>query len=128
MNIYKNPPPSKTDIEEFISNATFKLPAGYIEFLEESNGADICFDNTYLLLWPLTDLFFLNQEYDVEVFAPNFFLIGSDGGDTAYAISKKTGYIYEMPFIGMSSKEAILVSNDFNGLLRKLATSPNKDN
>ena len=120
MTVHKTSPPSKTDVEKFVSSITFRLPTGYIEFMQETNGADINFENAYLILWPLTDLIFLNQEYAVDEFASDFFLIGSDGGDTAYAISRKSSNIYEIPFIGMSNDEAVLVSNDFNGLLRKL--------
>ena len=121
MNVDKNQPPSKADIERFISSIEFELPAGYIEFMRKSNGADISFENAYLMLWPLTDLMSLNQEYGIEEFAPDFFLIGSDGGDTAYAISKKSSSVYKIPFIGMSNEEAVLISNDFNELLDELS-------
>ena len=120
MYIDRNPPPTKSDVEKFVSGIKFKLPTGYIEFMKETNGADVSFENAYLILWPLTDLISLNQEYGVDEFAPHFFLIGSDGGDTAYAISRKSSNIYEMPFIGMSNEEAVLISNDFNGLLNEL--------
>lgn len=120
MNIDKNPSPNKSEIEKFISIIDFELPAGYIEFMSETNGADISFKNRYLILWPLTDLISLNQEYGVDEFAPDFFLIGSNGGDTAYGINRKSGNIYEMPFIGMSNEEAVFISNDFNGLLNEL--------
>ena len=121
MNIDRNPPPNKEDVEKFISSITFQLPKGYVEFLQESNGADISFENAYLMLWPLTDLVHLNKEYTVDEYAPDFFLIGSDGGDTAYAISKDTGNIYEMPFVGMANEEATFISNDFNDLLSELS-------
>ncbi|MBL6445035.1 SMI1/KNR4 family protein [Fulvivirga sp. 29W222] len=120
MNIEKNPSLNKADIEKFTSGINFKLPSGYLEFMQASNGADISFDNAYLLLWPLTDLIQLNQDYGAEEFAPGFFLIGSDGGEMAYAISKETSHIYTMPFIGMTDEDVTLVSSDFNGLLLEL--------
>ncbi len=49
---------------------------------------------------------------------PNFFIFGSDGGDTAFAIEKSTGRIFEMPFIGMSREEAVLKSNTFDEFLK----------
>lgn len=121
MNIDKNPPPSKEDVEKFVSNITFQVSKGYIKFMQESNGADISFEDTYLILWSLTDLIHLNQEYAVDEFAPDFFLIGSDGGDTAYAISKNTGNFYKMPFIGMSNEEANFIGNSFKDFLTELS-------
>ncbi len=120
MNIDKNPPPSKKDIEKFVSNITFQVSKGYFKFMQESNGADFSFKDAYLILWPLTDLIYLNHEYAVDEFAPGFFLIGSDGGDTAYAILKETGNFYKMPFIGMSNEKANFISNCFEDFLKEL--------
>ena len=59
----------------------------------------------------------LNLAYDVNTYAPEFFLIGSNGGGESYAIEKDTGYIYEMPFIGMSKEEAIFINKTFKGFI-----------
>lgn len=32
-----------------------------------------------MMLWPLTDLIQLNREYEVSLYAPEFFLFGSNG-------------------------------------------------
>ena len=120
MNIDKNTPLNKDTFKSIISDIPFYLPNQYLEFMKKSNGADFTFDKTYLILWPLTDLIELNKAYLSEEFISDFFLIGSNGGDTAYAVSKKTGGFYEMPFIGMSNKEASLISNDFNDFLKKI--------
>ena len=112
--IDKNPPPIEADVELFLRNINFSLPQDFIEFYKEANGADINANEAYVILWPLTDLIQLNKDYNVERYAPEFFIFGSDGGDTAYAIEKETGYIFEMPFIGMSKEEAVFKSRTFN--------------
>jgi hypothetical protein len=111
--IDKNVAPTIDEIEAFLKQVDFNLPKGFIEFFKETNGADISTDEKYFFLWALTDMVQLNKEYNVEEFAPEFFIFGSDGGDTAFAIEKGTGYIYEMPFIGMSKEEAVFKNKTF---------------
>ncbi len=114
VRIDRNEPPTNNDIELFLRSITFKLPEGFIEFYRETNGADINGEGIYIMLWPLTELLQLNNDYNVDIYAPEFFIFGSDGGGTAYAIERETGYIFDMPFIGMSKKEAVFKSRSFN--------------
>jgi len=116
--IDRNPSPSNDDMEVFLEAAKFELPQGFIDFYKEANGAIIITDDEYIVLWPLTDLFKLNADYNVAMYAPEFFIFGSDGGDTAYAIKKDTGYIFEIPFIGMSMEESIFRSKNLNGFIK----------
>ena len=111
--INKNNAPTLDEVGTFLKTINFNLPNGFIDFFKETNGADISTDDSYCLLWPLTDMVQLNMEYNVSVYAPEFFIFGSDGGDTAYAIEMETGYIFEMPFIGMSKQEAKIKSKSF---------------
>lgn len=115
--IDKNIPPTKDEVEAFLKEIDFSLPLGFIDFFKEANGADINADETFILLWPLTDMVQLNKDYNVEEYAPTFFIFGSDGGDTAYAIERGTGAIFEIPFIGMSKEEAVFKSETFTGFL-----------
>ena len=115
--IDRNDPPTEKEMEDFLKSVYFPLPVGFIDFFKEANGADIISGDNYILLWPLTQMVQLNKDYNVDEFAPGFFLFGSDGGDTAYAIEKTSGDIYEMPFIGMSQEEAVFKSKTLNGLM-----------
>ena len=112
--IDRNPPPTNVDVALFLESINFQLPQGFIEFYKQTNGADINGDEIYVMLWPLTELVEKNKGYDVDIYAPDFFIFGSDGGGTAYAIEKKTGYIFEMPFIGMSKEEAVFKCESFD--------------
>jgi hypothetical protein len=60
----------------------------------------------------------LNKDYEVETYAPEFFIFGSDGGDTAFTIEKSTGKIFEMPFIGMGKEEATFNASSFDEFLK----------
>lgn len=111
--IDRNTAPTAQEVEVFLKQIDFAFPKGFIDFFKESNGADISTDESYIILWALTDMIQLNKDYSVEEYAPEFFIFGSDGGDTAYAIEKSTSDIYEMPFIGMSKEEAVFKNKTF---------------
>jgi hypothetical protein len=118
--IDKNIPPTESEINTFLNIVDFSLPVGFIDFFKEANGADISTDDHYIVLWPLTDMVGLNKEYNVDGYAPEFFIFGSDGGDTAYGIEKSTGYVFELPFIGMSREEAVFKNKTFTGFIESL--------
>ena len=96
------------------------MPTGFIDFYMKTNGADVITDEKYIILWKLTDMIPLNKEYSVEEYAPEFFIFGSDGGDTAFTIKKDTGTIYEMPFIGMSNEEGVFMKNTFTEFIENI--------
>jgi hypothetical protein len=119
MSTEKNNPPSTKEVELFLKEIDFNLPTGFLEFFKEANGAELSTQEDFILLWPLTDMVQLNREYNVEEYAPGFFVFGSNGGDTAYAIQRNTGNIFELPFIGMSKEEAKLKSKNFAEFIEK---------
>jgi hypothetical protein len=114
--IDKNTPPTSEEMDTFLKEIDSSLPLGFLDFFKEANGADINTGESFILLWPLTEMIQLNKDYSVEEYAPEFFIFGSDGGDTAFAIEKSTGDIYEMPFIGMSKEEAVFKNKTFESL------------
>jgi SMI1 / KNR4 family (SUKH-1) len=117
VTIERNSPSTSKEIKSFLKVLDFDLPFGFIDFFRKTNGVNISNENEYFFLWKLTDMVQLNKEYNVKEFAPEFFIFGSNGGDTAFAIEKDTGYIYEIPFIGMSKEEALLKSKTFEGFI-----------
>jgi len=115
--IKRNAPPSFKEIDDFLNHIQGKLPDGFIEFFSETNGAEIFREGSYIILWPLTDMIKLNQDYRVEEYAFDYFIFGSDGGDTAYCFKKNTGEIYDFSFIGMSNEDAIFMCETFTKFL-----------
>jgi SMI1 / KNR4 family (SUKH-1) len=120
LKVEKNPPADPNEIAKFTTSIGFSLSAGFIDFYKETDGASFLSDNFYVNIWPVTQLIDLNEGYDVNNYIPEFFLFGSDGGGNAFGIEKKTGAVFEIPFIVMSSEDAIFISGSFNEFLAKL--------
>jgi hypothetical protein len=98
-----NPPAPREALSALRTALPRPLPNGYIAFLERVNGGEGCIGERYAQLWRAEDLIEFNQGYKVSEFAPNLFLIGSDGGGQAYAfdIAANDPTLFEVPFIGM---------------------------
>lgn len=99
------------------------LPAEYLEFMIESNGADgFVGSNSYLILWPLEELASLNEASGVHEFAPGLLLFGSDGGGTGYAFDSRSDNmpIVDVPFIPLSLEEAKVCAYSFIEFLEYL--------
>ena len=120
ITIDKNMPPTSNEVESFLKAIDFSLPIGLLEFFKEANGADVSSETKYIVLWPLTDLIPLNELYNVNEYAPDFFIFGSDGSDTAYAVKKGTSHIFEMPFIGMSNEESTFICESFDSFIKNV--------
>jgi hypothetical protein len=131
MEIDQNPAPAEHELQEFLNNIQFNLPDDFLDFYKKANGGSIYFSEDFVNLWRLADIEKLNKDYNVDKYAPDFLIFGSDGGDTAYAIGKLTGHIYEMPFIGMSNEESIFKCKTFSEFLSSFGldnTLNKKDN
>ena len=75
----------------------------------------------WMNLWPLTDIYRLNDEYHVTEFAPDLLGIGSDGGGEMLAFDKHDR-ILMVPFIGMDIREAILIAPSWQHFERIIST------
>ncbi|MBD1211877.1 MAG: SMI1/KNR4 family protein [Dolichospermum circinale Clear-D4] len=113
-------PASSESINAFIESAKFQLPNDFVVFFSESNGVEKIGNNGLIRIWPIEELFIANKEYAVDEFAPDYFLIGSNGGTASFAIQKSTGDLYEIPFIDMSNEQARFVCKTIFELLKSL--------
>lgn len=94
------PSEDTSSIEEVINKCDFPFPQDYIDFLSEVGGGEGPIGrNNYLIIWPSCDLLNNNADYASFSFAIDYFLIGQDAADTAYAIKKSDGMIYEFGFL-----------------------------
>lgn len=108
------------DVDEFIVK-NGKIPADYIYVMSNYYGGGGAIGDGYIELWEPKEIFSLNIGYQVEEFAPGFTIFGSNGGDTAFAFERNTGFIYHFPFIGMTIDEpALLISELFEEFLKKV--------
>lgn len=113
MILEKNKHASPTELDAFSNLYKYTLPNGFLDFYKTTNGAIVGSDDNFVILWTLSEIIELNKAYLVDEFAPDFFIFGSDGADTAYAIEKQTGHIFSLPFIGMSKEYAFFISDNF---------------
>lgn len=118
--INKNSPATVVEINYFLKEINFKISDDFVNFYKESDGCEINLDNIYFTMWSLSEMIELNNAYNVEDFAPDFFLIGSDGGGNAISIKKDSGFIYEIPFVGMDNNEAIFKNISLKKFIEKM--------
>lgn len=117
----RNEKPNDNDVLKLTSQIDFSLPQDFLLFLNEFNGGEgFVGENSYLILWKTGDLIEFNHGYMVNEFAPELFLIGSDGAGTAYAIRKIDGAFVQVPFIGMSIEESEKCGDNFKDFLEYL--------
>ncbi|MCR9252071.1 MAG: SMI1/KNR4 family protein [bacterium] len=113
MEIVKNAPANQDDIKKLTNEIDFEIPVSYLQFMQESNGCEIYKDEIFLTFWPIEELLELNEEYAINEFADQFFILGSDGGNNAIVIEKRSTKFCLMPFIGMSNDSAEFIANSF---------------
>ena len=102
-----------------------KLPADYLAFMQEHDGGEGFVGANYLVLWRLTELVRFNREYEIPVYAPSLFAIGSNGGGEAFAFDRTAEDlpIVVVPFIGMSDNDAIRIADHFELLFARLRST-----
>jgi len=111
-----------TQFNILLSTIDCKFPSDYIEFMKEKNGGEgIIGEGRYVQFWLLEELLEANADYMVHEFAPDLFLIGSDGGGTAFGVKRNEGIFIEVPFVGMSNDEAIERGKGFKEFLSFLS-------
>ncbi len=65
------------------------LPEEYVAFMAESNGGEIEVAGNRLRLWPIEDLVYMNEGYEVDRYVPGLVLFGTDGGMEAYGFENR---------------------------------------
>jgi len=69
-------------------------------------------------LWEADKLISINTDYNVDVYIPEFFSIGSDRGSEMLTVELSSGKIYSIPFIPMYSKEKVFIANSIDDLIK----------
>ncbi len=107
------------NLEAWVGKA---LPPAYVELMGSSNGIEGFVGVTYLILWPIEHLKELNEAYAISEFAPGLFLIGSNGGDSGFALDTRHEpmEVKEVPFIGLSHEATKTVATSFKGFVEFL--------
>ena len=116
IEVKKNAPPTAVEMQNFMKEIDFPLSPEFVDFFSTANGADVFTGERYIFLWPITEMKKNNDDYEVPELAPEFFLIGHNGGDGAYGIEKKSGKVYQLPFLELSD-DLELVSDSFQDFI-----------
>ena len=98
------------------------LPADYRAFLEMSDGGEGFVGEDYLILWRASELQPFNRDYEVSTYASGLVGFGSNGGGEMFAFDVRfePPPVVIVPFIGMSVEDALVVADNFTGLLRRM--------
>jgi hypothetical protein len=121
-----NPPASEEAILVVTNSLPKPLPSAYLAALAIANGGEGFVGKRYIKLWVAEELLERNEKYQVAEYAPSLFLIGSNGGEEAYAfdLAKDDGAVYQVPFIGLDPKDAEIVARFFDAFLPRINLFP----
>ena len=100
------------------------LPIDYLEYIRKCNGGEGFVGTDFLILWRIEELAKLNQEYELERYAPGLVLFGSSGGGEGYGFDFRHNNcrIVRVPFVGMEWRLAVITANSFTEFLNTIAT------
>lgn len=119
-----NPPVYEAILTTFLTQIGFTPPSDYLDFMRSHNGGEGPIgENGYAGIWKMEELIEANEGYQVEVYAPGYFVFGSDMGGTAYAFNKQDKTIVAFDFIGMLSDPPAFIVADFTSFLAYLYTA-----
>ncbi len=111
-------------IQEIIKAINCKIPLEYLEFMKETNGGEgIIGEGKYVRFWAFEELLPANNDYNISEFAPDLFMIGSDGGGNGFGFRKYDGVFIEVSFIEISTENAEERGKDFVSFLSFLSES-----
>lgn len=99
------------------------LPGEYRQFMVEHNGAEGAIgERNYLVIWPIEEIFELNEAYGVSEFTPGLIYFGSDGGGIAYAFDKRVipFNIVKFPFDTIHIEDSQYIANSFSEFIKKM--------
>ncbi len=109
----------EVSLNKLMESLELALPAQYVEFMKCTNGVDGFIGNSYIQIWKVEEMTFLNDENAVNEFAPGLVLFGSDGGGEAFAFDARTEEmpIVNVPFVGMGLDVVRICAPTFNQFL-----------
>ena len=84
--IHKNPAARNEEVREFITGLGYAIPLDFVKLMSESNGMAVETVDYDFTVWSLDEILSLNKDYQVEEFAPDFILLGTNCGGMALAM------------------------------------------
>jgi len=117
-----NDPASEDQIAAFERTERISLPSRYRDFLKMGNGGEgPVGEFGYASFWKIEEIAGLNRDYHVQEYLPGYLVIGSDGGGEAFAIKRDEAVYVQVPFVGLSEEDCVIMGNSFEDFLDKLS-------
>lgn len=115
------PPASGGDVRSAETALGISLPQDYHDFLLRHDGGEGFVGEYYLILWKASELVPFNKDYEVDLYAPGFVIFASNGGGEGFAFDtrREPFGIVQVPFVGLSHADAVLVAGSFIELLER---------
>jgi hypothetical protein len=117
---------SESSLQEAQASLQISLPADYVAFMSETNGATGFVGNSYLNLMPIEELAARNERLKSAEYTPGLLIFGSDGGGMAYAFDTRSDPmpIVEMDFVTIDANKAKVCAPTFVAFLHYLSNEP----
>lgn len=99
------------------------LPQDYVQYAINYEEHELEIEEHIIILWDIEELLEINSDYQVQIYCPEIFLFGSNGGGEGIAFDfQKTAppRIVLVPLIGMSRDNLIVIGNSFHDMFERL--------
>ncbi|WP_117193145.1 SMI1/KNR4 family protein [Rhizobium terrae] len=113
---FQLPGVTSSEIEACEAALKISLPEEYKAFLRVSNGFNDELGHGYLILWSVDELSRADG-YEIFQFRSDRFLIGSNGGPTAYAVIGKDYVSIPFVFAGTWQNEVQVLGDTFDAFI-----------
>ena len=117
-----NDPASEDRIVALERTEGISLPNRYRDFLKMGNGGEgPVGEFGYANFWKVEEIAGFNRDYHVQEYLPGYLVIGSDGGGEAFEIKRDDAVYVQVPFVGLSQEDCMVLGNSFEEFLNKLS-------
>lgn len=103
--------------------AVDRLPSDFVAIAREYGGCEGFLGDTYLRLFQLDELESANAAYELQKYAPDLLLFGTDGGGDAFAFALPGFRVVQVPLIPLSAELADILAPNFRSFILSLATA-----
>ena len=116
----RNQPANEVAIRTAENDSNSAFPTEYRDFLQFTNGGEgFVGSDGYAALWRVEGICPFNKEYEVSEYAPGLLLFGTNGGGECFGFDYRSPdrVIVQVPAIGMSLNDTLVIAPTFHGFL-----------
>jgi hypothetical protein len=108
-------------VAQLFSLGIMAIPPEYISYFAGDGPKEgaLTVQPCWFQLWSPSEIEQRNRDYEVQEYAPEFLGFGSSGGGEMLAFDQR-GAVFMLPFIGMSSEDAMPVADSWSQFLERI--------